>query len=98
MFVLLRPTAMHRVYAAFARRFRSQDSEIIPGWFVSVLVLVPKPGKNPELVEGWRPICLVSTIFKWHGAFVWASMDTVLRPLPPWILGFRGGGGSPWAR
>lgn len=61
------------------------------GWSDSVLVLEPKPGKTHELLEGWRPICLVSTMFTWYEASLWTSKDRTLQPLPPWILGFRKG-------
>lgn len=57
-------------YIALVRRLRGQDSENIPRWPDSVLVLLPRPGKNHELLEGWRPICLVSTMFKWSEAFL----------------------------
>lgn len=90
--------ARRRTYIAFARRLRGQSAEGISGWSDSVLVLVPKPGNNHELLEGWRPICLVSTMFKWHEAFVWSSLAKTLRPLPSWILGFHrvSGHGCGW--
>lgn len=87
----IRPMQRAKVYRPFIRRLRGEGTVRSESWSDSILVLVPKPGKGHMVLENWRPICLVSTTFKWFDAYLWASLEQRLRPLPIWILGFRSG-------
>lgn len=39
-------------------------TSLLPSWTQGVITLIPKPKKDPLLIENWRPICLLNTDYK----------------------------------
>lgn len=56
-----------------------KQGEFHGDWKMAELVLIPKPGRNPEELGGVRPICLLSTMGKLVERILVNRLETALR-------------------
>jgi hypothetical protein len=63
-----------------------------PQWNVAVVILIPKPGKPPEMVESYRPISLLPTTSKLLEKLLFERLHPVIENrqlIPDYQFGFR---------
>ncbi|GBL86083.1 hypothetical protein AVEN_209541-1, partial [Araneus ventricosus] len=59
-------------------------------WKTAIIVPIPKPGKNPQKADSYRPISLLSTISKLTEAIILKRLTAITeKKLVPFQFGFR---------
>lgn len=60
-------------------------------WKAARVIAIPKKGKDPKSVKGWRPISLLSVFGKILEALIMSRLTCILEQLIPQQHGFRSG-------
>ena len=83
-------SVFNQLYRAIVDRLSGREDAHVHSWAEFDICLVPKKGDISKLCN-WRPISLVSTLYKVYEMCMWKVLDKELRPLPSQLVGFRPG-------
>ena len=79
-----------RLNHAVVERLAGREDAHVKDWAEFDVCLVPKRG-DISYISRWRPISLVSTLYKLYELCMWKVLDEELQPLPSQLFGFRPG-------